>query len=133
MPAPPGFPSVAAIYCALAAILVIGLALRVVQIRRSRGIGIGDAGNDDLARRIRAHANTLENLPLALLMLVLLEMSGVAAAWIHAFGASLLLARLAHAAGLSRRSGYSHGRFYGTLVTWFSMLGMAGWLLWRAL
>lgn len=132
MPVPVIFPATAAIYCALAVLLVIGLALRVVQIRRSRHIGIGDAGQDDLARCIRVHANALENLPLALILLVLLEMSGVASMWIHGLGVTLLLARLGHAFGLSGRSGYSHGRFHGTLVTWLLMLGMAGWLLLRA-
>ncbi|HPF73719.1 MAG TPA: MAPEG family protein [Xanthomonadaceae bacterium] len=127
------FPATAAIYCALSVVLVIGLALRVVQIRRSHQIGIGDNGHADLARRIRVHANALENLPLALLLLVLLDMSGVAAPWIHGFGAGLLLARLAHAGGLSRRSGYSHGRFHGTLVTWLLMLVMAAWLLLRSI
>lgn len=133
MPVPAVFPATAAIYCALAVVLVIALALRVVLIRRSRRIGIGDDGHHDLARRIRVHANALENLPIALLLLVLLELSGVARAWIHGFGIALLAARLVHAWGLSRRSGYSMGRFYGTLVTWLLMLGMAGWLLVRAM
>ncbi|MEZ5484702.1 MAG: MAPEG family protein [Lysobacteraceae bacterium] len=125
------FPATAAIYCALSVLLVLALAMRVVQVRRSRRVGIGDDGHADLARRIRVHANTLENLPLALLLLVLLEMSGVGSAWIHGIGATLLLARVWHATGLSARSGYSVGRFYGTLATWLLMLGMAGWLLLR--
>ena len=132
MPISEMFPATAAIYCALSVLLVIGLAMRVVRLRRAHGIGIGDDGNADLARCIRVHANTLENLPLALILLVLLDMSGVASGWIHGIGATLLLARLAHAVGLSGRSGYSFGRFHGTLVTWLLMLVMAGWLLLRS-
>ncbi|MCB1559736.1 MAG: MAPEG family protein [Xanthomonadales bacterium] len=127
------FPATAAIYCALSVLLVLVLAMRVVTVRRSEQIGIGDDGNRRLARRIRVHANALENLPLALLLLVLLEMSGVASAWIHGLGATLLAARVWHASGLSARSGYSLGRFWGTLVTWLLMLGMAGGLLLRSL
>ncbi len=44
---------------------------------------------------------------------------------------NLLLARVLHAAGLSRSGGYSFGRFWGTALTWLVLLLMAlagGWL-----
>jgi uncharacterized membrane protein YecN with MAPEG domain len=69
--------------------------------------------------------------PLALLMLGLLELAGVAAPWLWSFGAVLLLGRVMHAIGFSRRSGYSFGRFYGTALTWSVLLAMALAGLWR--
>jgi uncharacterized membrane protein YecN with MAPEG domain len=121
------------IYAALAALLVLVLAVRVVLGRKARNVGIGDGGDPDLTRRIRAHANALENLPLALLLLLLLELNQTQPAWLHAAGIALIAARIAHAIGLSRTSGYSLGRFIGIVLTWLVMLVMALLLLWQAL
>src|SRR3546814_19171911 len=61
--------SIASIYVALSALLVLALAVQVVILRRGKRIGLGDGGDTRLACAIRAHANALENLPLALLLL----------------------------------------------------------------
>lgn len=79
------------------------------------------------------HANAIENLPLALLLLMLLEMHGIPAHWLHGLGATLVVARVLHAWGFSRRKGPSFGRFFGTIATWLMMLAMALMLLWRVL
>lgn len=126
-------PIVTSIYAALAALLVVVLALAVVAQRRRAAVGLGDGGDRKLQQSIRVHANAIENLPLALLLLLLLELGGTGAEVLHGFGAALLIARAMHAWGFSRRSGTSPGRFFGTLVTWLAMLGMAGMLLLRAL
>ncbi len=119
------------IYAALSALLVLVLALRISQIRHAGKIGIGDGGDRELTKRIRVHANALENLPLALLLLLLLELNQTRPEWLHAFGILLILARVAHAAGFSRTAGYSFGRFAGTALTWLLMLGMSLLLLWQ--
>jgi uncharacterized membrane protein YecN with MAPEG domain len=105
------------------------LALRVVMQRRKGAIGLGDGGDRDLQQCIRVHANAIENLPLALLMLLVLELRGIPAPWLHGLGAALILARILHAWGFSRRKGVSFGRFAGTLGTWLVMLAMAAMLL----
>jgi len=124
-------PSIATLYTALSALLMLGLAGRVAKFRHSRRVGLGDGGDATLARHIRVHGNAVENLPMALLLLLLLELSGVPAPWLHGFGIALLAGRLLHAFGLGRHSGASPGRFIGTTLTWLSMLGMAVWLLVR--
>lgn len=113
------------LYAGLSTLLVMLLGLRVVQWRFRYKIGLGDGGDSELQKRVRAHANAVENLPLALILLGGLELNGYSLALIHALGASLLLARIAHAWGLSHRSGTSLGRFVGTVVTWLLMIGMA--------
>ena len=122
-------PLITAIYAALATVLVVILGLRVVALRWSGKIALGDGGNADLAQRMRVHANAIENLPLALLLLLLLELRGIPAPWLHGLGVSLLVARVLHAWGFSRRKGTSFGRFSGTLGTWGVMLLMAAMLL----
>ena len=113
------------LYAGLCTLLVIALALRVVVWRRRHKIGIGDGGNHDLQRCVRAHANAVENMPLALILLGGMELNGYDATMVHGFGAVLFLSRLAHAVALSRSSGASFGRFFGSLFTWLLMVTMA--------
>lgn len=122
---------VTGIYAALATLIVLALAARISMRRHGQHIGIGDGGDRDLFRRIRAHANALENLPLALLLLLLLELNQTRPAWLHAFGIALIAGRILHAIGLSGSEGYSAGRFIGTALTWLAMLVMALLLLWQ--
>ena len=113
------------LYAGLCTILVVFLALRVVQWRFRHKIGLGDGGDPQLLMRVRAHANAVENLPLALLLLGGMELNGFPGPLVHGFGATLLVSRAAHAWGLSHRSGTSRGRFLGSLFTWLLMLAMA--------
>lgn len=112
-------------YAGLCTLLVLWLAVRVIRRRLQAKIGLGDGGDGELNRRIRAHANAIEYLPLALLLLGGMELNGYPDPAIHAFGATLLVSRLLHAWGLSRSSGASVGRFAGTALTLVLMLAMA--------
>lgn len=124
---------VTGIYAALGALLLLVLALRISLIRRSAHVGIGDGGNHELVKRIRAHANATEYLPIALLLLLLLDLGQTPPLWLHVFGVVLIVGRVLHAIGLSRTSGESLGRMLGIALTWGVMLVMAGLLLWKAL
>jgi uncharacterized protein len=119
------------LYAALATLLVMVLMVRVMLHRRRSGVGIGDGGDHELARSIRAHGNALESLPLALLLLLLLELNQTQPLWLHVFGSVLIVARIAHAFGLSRSSAYSSGRAIGTALTVLVVLLMAALLLWQ--
>lgn len=124
-------PQITALYASLLALLIVVLALRVVLGRRQGRIGIGDGGNHELIRRIRVHGNAIENVPLALLLMLVAELTAVDAAWLHAYGIVLVAGRVLHAFGLSRHAGTSFGRFAGTLATWLAMLAMCLLLLYR--
>ena len=117
------------LYAGLCTILVVALALRVVQWRFRHKIGLGDGGDRQLLMRVRAHANAIENMPLALLLLGGMELNGYSAGLIHGFGSVLLVSRAAHAWGLSHSSGTSRGRFMGSLFTWLLMLTMAAFAI----
>lgn len=119
-------PKITLLFASLHILLLLALAVRVAGHRRAQKIGIGDGGDTWLARKVRAHANFIEYVPVALLTLALLELSGLAAVWLWALGGTLLLARVLHAAGLSRHAGYSFGRYWGTVLTWLALLAMAG-------
>lgn len=113
------------LYAGLCTILVVFLAVRVARWRLKQRIGLGHGGDSELLMRVRAHANSVENLPLALLLLGGMELNGYPMPLIHGFGATLLLSRIGHAWGLSHSSGTSKGRVLGSVFTWLLMLAMA--------
>lgn len=103
-------------------LFLLGLLWPIVRLRRGRKVGLGHGGDVELLRRIRVHANFIEYVPMLLVLLALLELGGLHRWLVGALGGTLLLARLAHAHGLSRSEGYSMGRFWGTLITWIVLL-----------
>ena len=121
------------LYAALAALLIIALAVRVMLRRTSAKIGIGDGGDHELHKRIRAHANAVEYLPIGLILLLLVELNQTQPVLVHVFGACLLLGRLLHALGLSKTSGVGAGRALGILLTLLAIVAMAVFLLWQYL
>ncbi len=118
-------PTITLLFASLQVLLMIVLLARVVRRRRHLRVGIGDGGDELLARRIRVHANFAENVPIAMTLMALLELSGLAAPWLWSLGGALLIARVLHSIGLSRSSGESAGRFWGTLLTWVVLVAMA--------
>ncbi len=117
------------LYAALVALLAIGLAARVVVLRRRLRVGLGSGEEKALERAIRAHGNLVEYAPLALVLLLILETGEAPNLLLHGLGITLLIGRLLHAWGLSRRGGISFGRFYGTALTWIVIIVSSALLL----
>ncbi|MDZ7790250.1 MAG: MAPEG family protein [Xanthomonadales bacterium] len=117
-------------YAGLLGLVFLALAFRVVSLRRRLKVGLGSGGHEELDRAVRTHANFSEYVPLALVLLALVEAGTAAPVWtVHLLGLVLLLGRLLHGfLGLNRQSGYSVGRFWGTSMTWLFIL-VAGVML----
>jgi len=99
------WPSVTAGYLAVLALVYAVLALNVVRLRRSKRAVFGDAGNAELRSAIRAHAHFSEYVPIIVLMIAILEMSGLPASRVHLLMAVLLLSRLLHPFGMYVKPG----------------------------
>ncbi len=112
-------------YAGLGALLLLALSARIVGLRRKHQVGIGGGGQEELERAIRVQANCVEYMPLALILLALAESQAANHLLLHVAGAVLIIGRLLHAAGLSQSKGRSSGRFYGTLMTWLTLLLLA--------
>ncbi|MGH8798704.1 MAG: MAPEG family protein [Casimicrobiaceae bacterium] len=124
-PAP--MPMISALYAGVFALLLLALAVLVSRRRRRMGIGLGAGGDAQLERAIRVHANAVEwGLPLLLLLLIA-EENRAPHLLLHACGIAFILARVLHAVGLSRRSGHSIGRIYGSALTWVVLAVLAVW------
>ncbi|WP_407023013.1 MAPEG family protein [Roseococcus sp. DSY-14] len=111
-------------WAALLALLYLALSVLVIRQRyRSRtAIGLGTA--EGLLRASRAHGNFAEYVPLALVLMLLLEQGGAPAFLLHGLGAALLLGRASHAWGISRSPERLRFRQLGMLAT-FGVLAVA--------
>ena len=92
-------PEITILYAGLLGIMAIGVGATAGIYRAKAGISVGDGGDPELALRMRRHANFVENVPLALILVALLEMQAVSATVIHALGAALLVGRVLHFIG----------------------------------
>lgn len=88
------------LFAGLCALIQCALTALVSIRRKQAGIGLLDGGDKALQRRIRAHGNFSETVPISLLLMALLEFRGLGTAWILAFGISLTIGRILHAYGL---------------------------------
>lgn len=121
------YSSTVLLYASLLALLLVALSYNVVRLRQQHQIGIGSGSVQSLERAIRAHANFCEYVPMALVLLVLIEIGGNVPAWaLHVLGLLLLVGRIAHAIGLSRTAGASRARVVGTVLTWTVLLISSG-------
>lgn len=110
---------------AAAAVLInIWLGARVSQLRIRHKVSIGDAGDDRVACRMRAHANFVEYTPLFLILLGLIELARGSQTWLWGVAILYILARLAHPFGMDRPAP-NPLRAGGTMVTWAVLLGLA--------
>ena len=115
---------ITAMYAGALGILLLVLAYRVVSVRRTSDIGLGDGANETLLRAIRVHGNAVEYVPIALILMLILELNGASGVLLHGLGVTLLVARIAHAQGLTSSRGASPGRLGGVVLTW-SVIGVA--------
>ena len=104
---------ITALYAGLLGLLAILLANQVLFGRLRTG-RIADWKPDTL---LRVQANFVEQVPMALIVLLVLELQGVQPMLIHAFGGLLVVLRLAHAWGLSRDPGATYPRLIGAQGT----------------
>ena len=117
------------LYAALLAVLFVHLSVRTIRARRSLGIGLGHAENPVMLRAMRVHATFAEYVPFALLLIFLVENAGANTWVVHTLGASLLVARLSHAYGVSQRVENFKFRVFGMALTFTVLLLSAAYLL----
>jgi uncharacterized membrane protein YecN with MAPEG domain len=107
-------------------LLSVALSIMVSVARFKSKVMIGDGGADGQAAllpAIRAHGNFIEYVPLALILLGGIEVSGASRLTCEIFAALLIIARLAHAAGMFRPAPNPF-RAGGAVLTWAVMLGL---------
>ena len=116
------------VYAGLLALMSVFLANQVLHVR----LRPGKAPKWRARATERVQANFVENVPLALVLLYLLEVSGAPPAAIHLFGSALVLLRVLHAWGMSANEGANYPRLIGAQGTFLllSVMGVAALYLW---
>jgi uncharacterized membrane protein YecN with MAPEG domain len=120
------------LYAGLLVLLFVVLSIRVIASRLRGRVAFGDGGNPALLRRIRGHANFVEYVPLALVLMAVLEMSRFSIYVLHAVGILLLVGRLLHGYAFSFAAHSRFGRRVGAALTLLVLLIEAVLCLYQA-
>jgi len=114
------FPSVTLLAAGLLGLILIALSARVVMARTSGNVLLGDGREPtgSLFVAIRSQANFAEYVPLAVVLIGLLEMRSGPTLLIKILAAILVLARVAHPVGMGimKANPYRAAGFVGTMV-----------------
>lgn len=116
---------ITAFYASLAALLFVFLSARVIRMRVSERVALGDGGDEMLGRRLRAHGNFAEYAPLALVLMALAESQGASVWILHGLGLLLLAGRSIHAFAVSRSPEPLKLRVLGMGLTFTALIGGA--------
>jgi uncharacterized membrane protein YecN with MAPEG domain len=122
-------PHITILYAGLLGLLSLVLSALSGRLRGKVGVSIGDGGSKEMMLSMRRHTNFVEYVPLALLLIALLEMNGVTAIAIHILGGALVLCRIAHALGIQADKMNTLGRFIGHAGTFTITLVASVWAI----
>lgn len=123
----------AALYAGLNILILLVLAVLVAMGRRRHKIRLGDGGNADFLRVVRAHANAAEYIPAGIVGILMLALLEPAPFWLlHASGVSLTAGRILHGAGLHAGS-LNAGRVFGMVLTWLALALIGAGLIFAGL
>lgn len=116
--------SITSFYAALVALVFLILSARVILYRNRNRLSLGDEGDRELLKRIRAQGNCAEYAPIGLILLALTEVQGAPALAVHALGFTFLAGRAIHGWGFSRSHSALRPRVLGMVLT-LIMIGVA--------
>lgn len=112
------------VFVALMALIQIPITVIVGLYRVKTNIHFMDGGDTQMMRRMRAHANFTETVPITLLAMAAAEIAGAPAWLLWTGGAVFLAGRLLHYATI-RRYGWAAGRAAGMALTFIPIAGFA--------
>lgn len=120
---------IALLSIAAAGLINVWLSMRCGSARGKADVMHGDGGNVALQRHMRAHANFVEYTPIALLLILVLDMNEQVGWLLGLTAAVFLIGRVFHAIGMqSDKPGAA--RIIGMLTT---LVPYAIWIVWAVL
>lgn len=109
--------------------LLVALSVRVIALRRSALVSLGDGGNPALAARIRAQGNFTEYAPVGLILIFLAEQAHGARLDVVLLAAVFVAGRILHPFGLGRPAPNAP-RLVGMMATFVALVALAAIVLW---
>lgn len=110
------------------AVINLWLSIRTGQARQLAKVSVGDGGDPLLIARMRAHANFIEYVPIALILMALIESGGGSPRILWLIGIALVIGRLLHPFGMERPSPNPF-RIGGILLTYLVTIALVVWAL----
>lgn len=110
------------LYTGICVIAMVVMIAKVIIARRTHKVGLGDGGNQVVAQAMRVHGNFIEQVPIILFMMYILEQQGMSVLCLHVAGGILVISRVLHAQGLYGSPYVTFGRFVGTFMSIILML-----------
>ena len=77
---------VSALYAVLSALLLMKFSFDVVRLRMQYRVAYGDGGFSELQSAIRIHGNAVEYIPIAIVLMLFMEMNGAETWMVHICG-----------------------------------------------
>jgi uncharacterized membrane protein YecN with MAPEG domain len=115
------------LYGGLNALLITILGMLVSKARSAADVGVETPIPKEMIRTVRAHGNAVEWVPLGLVLLLAIELSGAGTRFtLHLAGGTLLLARVLHAVGFLGKNKLS---MVGAALTYLVLAAMSVWAI----
>ncbi len=111
------------------ALLFVGLSIRVIKQRIRAKASVGDHGDHDLLKAIRAQGNFAEYAPFGVIILGLLEIQNGTAWAVWVLALMLVTGRLSHAIGFGRTPQIIPLRKLGMMLTFLQIAISGLWVL----
>jgi uncharacterized membrane protein YecN with MAPEG domain len=122
---------ITALYAGILALLLTALAINVTVNRNKLKVTLGDGGHAQMLRMARIHGNSIEYVPIGLVLMGLYELYGGLPLALHVTGIVLIVGRLLYAWGMWSTSEPGFGRIAGTSLTWLTIVALAVLNLWQ--
>ena len=126
---------ITSIIASVLTIIFVRLSFAVIRLRRKNKVGLGNGGNEELERAIRARGNFAEYVPFGIMLIACLEING-APWWLVAVpGITLIAGRLIHAKGINMPPPDFSQRVLGMKFTFNTLIALVvlnlGWTLYK--
>ena len=121
-------PMVTLIFAAAFGLLNLWLGIRVSGRRGANKVSVGHGGVPIVEAGMRAHANFNEYVPIALILMLLIELNIGPARGLWAIGALLVVGRVLHPFGMDRPYPNRY-RQLGMLLTWLPVIALIVWAI----
>lgn len=123
--------AITALYAGLCAFVLTWLSFKAGTLRGRKKISVGDGGDIEMLEAMRRHANAVEYIPIALILIGVLELNGANSTFLHVLGALLVVTRIAHGLGLKADKMDDPLRAIGAGGTALVIVVAAGYALWQ--
>jgi uncharacterized membrane protein YecN with MAPEG domain len=117
--------SITALYGAILALIIVALGINVTMHRVKLKVSLGDGGKPEMLRMIRLHANAVEYIPLAIVLMLAYELNGGWHSALHIIGIALVAGRLIQTWAMWSTEVAGPARGLGQSLTWLSITALA--------